>query len=79
MHPLPRGSYQAPAPDRRAKFSLDTFVERQRARGRGAAKFRLSELDVAGEAGLVGLLPKNHGSPRDRVSARLTGGAETGV
>jgi hypothetical protein len=52
----------------RAKFPLDTFVERQRARGRGAAKFRLSELYVAGEAAPVGLLPKNHGWPLDRVS-----------
>jgi len=63
----------------RAKFPLDTFVERHRARARGPGKFALSDPPAPGKAGLAGRIPKNHGPPGNRPSWRLTGGSETRV
>ena len=61
------------------KFSLDTFVERRRARFRDAAKFGLSERRVAGEADRARPIANNHGSPHHRALLRLSGGSETRV
>ena len=52
----------------RAKFPLDTFVKQHWPRTRSPGKFALSESHAPGKAGLARLVPKNHGSPGDRVS-----------
>ena len=68
------------APTRhRAKFPLDTFVERHWPRARGPGKFALSDPHAPGEASLERLVPKNHQSRGHRASWRLAGGSETRV
>jgi hypothetical protein len=52
----------------RAKFPLDTFVDRLWPRTRGPGKFALGGPHAPGAADLARLIPKNHGSPRDRAA-----------